>query len=283
MPMSSLLHELFHSCNARSSIPMPTVFLILLFTAIITTAVFYFITAVTSLHYLHFLASQTPEQLRIDQGSDAQSRSHEDHDNEMGDDEYDPQQDKDTSDGDDTTDTGAAGTDGTSGSSAKRQRKPRRQNVVGTGRIVFTKVDEVSGMPIEPERYAKGFGIQCAAIAREICSIKDGELRKKKSTEPLEKQLIQKLHSRYRFPAPYNDLDIRKNIVNTCALGKICKGLNSWKYRVRKMLDKGKSFEEIHATYPQISVADLTTFKDAMDTPGMKKKREWGKECGTRP
>ena len=48
-------------------------------------------------HYLKFLVSQTPDQVPIDQGGDAQSRPHEDHDNEMGDDEYDPHED--TSDG----------------------------------------------------------------------------------------------------------------------------------------------------------------------------------------
>ena len=148
-------------------------------------------------HYLQYLCSQEP----VDQGGDGPSRPHED-DEEMGNDEYDPRED--TSDADDTTDPGGAGTDGTSGSSAKRQRKPRRQNVVGTGRLVITKVDEVSGTPLEPLEYAKGFGIQCAAIAREICSINDGHLRHKLK-EPMERLLIQRVHSWYKFSALYDD------------------------------------------------------------------------------
>ena len=66
-----------------------------------------------------------------------------------------------------TTDIGGAGTDGTtSGSaSAKRQRKERRQNLVGTGRQEITEVDVTSGLPIQPENHARGFGNTCAAIA----------------------------------------------------------------------------------------------------------------------
>ena len=90
-------------------------------------------------------------------------------------DEYDPHMDQNMED----TDTSDAGTDRTSDSAAKRQRKNRRQNWVGTGRVEITEVGPASGEPLEPKEYAKGFGNTCAAIAREICSINDGYLRRK--------------------------------------------------------------------------------------------------------
>ena len=40
MPLSYVFHELSYPCSARSSIPTPTVFSILLFTITVTTAVF---------------------------------------------------------------------------------------------------------------------------------------------------------------------------------------------------------------------------------------------------
>ena len=203
------------------------------------------------------------------------------HDDE-GDDEYDPHADEnlnraDTDTGDADTETGDAGTDRTSGSAAKHQQKNRRQNWVGTGRVEITEVDPASGEPLEPQEYAKGFGNTCAAIAREICSINDGYLRRKinLATETL---LIQRVHARYKFLADYDNLDIKGNLVNEAALGKISKGLGSWRYRVRKMLlDQDMSFEEIRGHYPQISLADLATFKENEDTPEGRAKREWGK------
>ena len=72
----------------------------------------------------------------------------------------------------------------------------------------------------------KGLGNTYAAIAREICSINDGYLRRKinKATETL---LIQRVHTRYKFPGDYDNLDIKGNLVNEAALGKISKGLGS--------------------------------------------------------
>ena len=49
-----------------------------------------------------------------------------------------------------TTDTGGAVTDCTSGSASKHQRKERRQNMVGTGRLPITEVDPTSGLPVAP-------------------------------------------------------------------------------------------------------------------------------------
>ena len=109
-----------------------------------------------------------------------------------------------------------------------------------------------------------------------MCSINAGHLRYK-DNQPLEKLLVKRVHQRYKFPEPYNNLD-KDNIVNTAALGKISKGLGSWKYRLRKMLDKDCSFEEVHRRFPQISADAWTTFKDAENTPEAIAKRGWGKK-----
>ena len=59
MPLYYVYFEFSYPCNARSSIPIPTVFSILLFTAIVTTAIF------TSLlllfHYCHFNKTVTTD------------------------------------------------------------------------------------------------------------------------------------------------------------------------------------------------------------------------------
>ena len=195
-------------------------------------------------HYLQFLSQQNPD----DAAEDAAEEADED-------DGYEENTENNT------TDTG-----GTSGSASKRQRKDRRQNMVGTGRLPITEVDPTSGLPVAPEINARGFGNVCAAIARELCSINEGHLRYK-DKQPMERLLVKRLHERYKFPAPYNTLHIKDNIVNTAALGKISKGLGSWKYRLRKMLDKDCSFEEVHSHYPQISVEEWNTFKEAENTP----------------
>mgnify|MGYP005835836327 CR=1 FL=1 len=52
MPLSYVYYEFSYPYNARPSIPIPTVFSILLFTAIVTTAVF--IPVLLLFHYCHF-------------------------------------------------------------------------------------------------------------------------------------------------------------------------------------------------------------------------------------
>ena len=47
---------------------------------------------------------------------------------------------------------------GGEGSEAKRQRKARRPNVLCTKREPFSEVDPKSGLPLQPEKLAKGYG-----------------------------------------------------------------------------------------------------------------------------
>ena len=68
----------------------------------------------------------------------------------------------------------------------------------------FTEVDPKSGLPTKPEKYVKGYGLQLGCIAREWGKINDDNL-KAKENEGLAAYLIDKLHTRYKFPAPYDN------------------------------------------------------------------------------
>ena len=59
MPLSYVYYEFSYPCNARPSIPIPTVFCILPFTAIVTTAVF--IPLLLLFHYCHFHKTVTTD------------------------------------------------------------------------------------------------------------------------------------------------------------------------------------------------------------------------------
>jgi hypothetical protein len=93
-------------------------------------------------------------------------------------------------DGNDTTDGGG---DRTNGREPKRRRKERRRNQLRTEREEITEVDPGSGLPILPEKVAKGYGINCACILRETVSINEENIRHKLK-EPLAVLLISKLH-----------------------------------------------------------------------------------------
>jgi hypothetical protein len=65
-----------------------------------------------------------------------------------------------------------------------------------------------------------------------------------KNTNHLPVQLLSRLHTRYKFSDNYNNDHQTKNIVNTQVLVKFNKDLSNFKTMVRKMIFKGKSFEE---------------------------------------
>ena len=58
-----------------------------------------------------------------------------------------------------TTDSGVGGGGSETSGQAKRRRE-RRPNMVGSVRETFTLVDP-SGVPKEPKKFAKGYGLQC--------------------------------------------------------------------------------------------------------------------------
>ena len=182
--------------------------------------------------------------------------------------------------GDAGTTTSGAEEGGPSGSEARkdRKRKKREPNKLGTTQHAFTEVDPKSGLPTKPEKYAKGYGIQLGCIARDWGGINDDNL-KAKDNEGLAAYLIDTVHTRYKFPAPYNNKDIKTNIVNTQALGKLGKAFSTWRSDVRKMIEEeGAGFDEIHKMWPSISEEDFKEFSAIEATAAKKNLRQWGKE-----
>jgi hypothetical protein len=104
-------------------------------------------------------------------------------------------------------------------------------------------VDPRSGLPIEPAKVVKGYGLQVAAILRDVVNLNEMDLQGK-NKKYLRVQLLSRLHTRYKFSDNYNNDHQTKNIVNTQVLVKFNKDLSNFKTMVRKMIFKGKSFEE---------------------------------------
>jgi hypothetical protein len=197
--------------------------------------------------------------------------------------EYQPGTDAD--DADETTDSGVgcAGddtTDGgerTDGSQPKRRRrgKDRRPNTLGTERQEFTQVDP-AGVPLEPVEYVRGYGIQLGCIMRDTISINTENIRDRERGA-LRTLLLQKLHRRYKFPDAYDNTSFSGNKVNQHAITKMSTALSSWKSRVKKKIEAGKTYEQIHATEPSISKDDFNEFKAWCDSEEAKLKSDWGK------
>ncbi|KAK1602660.1 hypothetical protein QYE76_027180 [Lolium multiflorum] len=93
--------------------------------------------------------------------------------------------------------------------------------------------------------------------------------------EHLVELCLQKLHRRYKFPAPYNNLE-RSNPVNKLAITKMSNALSSWKSRVKAKIDKGESFESIKKGEPMLDEAEFQIFKERLDSDDAKAWTEWG-------
>ena len=114
------------------------------------------------------------------------------------------------------------GGDGTnvSGSDAaaqkkKKERLDRTPPALGLIRKEFTRV-KPSGQPVEPEKLAAGYGIQLGCIVRGSMTINQKNIRAKGNTR-LRELLIDKLHNRYKFPAPFDNKKHKGNKVNKLA------------------------------------------------------------------
>ena len=73
--------------------------------------------------------------------------------------------------------------------------------------------------------------------------------------------LFTKLHERYKFPAEFENTRLIGNKVNNAALTRMSTTLSTWKSAVKRMIDKGDSYEKIKAKYPSISEDDYKEFK----------------------
>ncbi|KAK1643246.1 hypothetical protein QYE76_061051 [Lolium multiflorum] len=157
----------------------------------------------------------------------------------------------------------------------KKPRKDRKPTVLANTTSEITLVSE-SGQPQEPEAVAAGYGMQLGCIVRESMSINTVKIRGE-GNEHLIELCLQKLHRRYKFPAPYNNLE-RSNPVNKLAITKMSNALSSWKSRVKAKIDKGESFESIKKGEPMLDEAEFQIFKERLDSDDAKAWTEWGRQ-----
>ena len=182
----------------------------------------------------------------------------------------------DTTDGaaeDATTDDGGAHTDG---SQPKKQRKDRRPNALRTVKEEFTQVDS-DGNPTEPKHIVKGYSVQLGCILRSTVSINTENLRHKDRGN-LRNLLFTKLHERYKFPAEFENTSLKGNKVNNAALTKMSKALSTWKSNVKRMIEKGESYEKIKEKNPSITEDDYNDFKINCSSTASSQSSEWGKQ-----
>ena len=182
----------------------------------------------------------------------------------------------DTTDGaaeDATTDDSGARTDG---SQPKRQRNDRRPNVLGTVREEFTEVNS-DGHPAAPIQVVKGYSVQLGCILRSTVSINTENLRHKDRGN-LRSLLFTKLHERYKFPAEFANTCLSGNKVNSAALTKMSTALSTWKSNVKRMIEKGESYEKIKEKNPSISEYDYREFRIKCESNASEESSQWGKE-----
>ena len=172
-----------------------------------------------------------------------------------------------------TTDDGGARTDG---SQPKRQRKDRRPTVLRTLKEEVTEVDS-DGNPTAPERIVKGYSLQLGCILRSTVSINTENLRHKDRGN-LRNLLFTKLHERYKFPAEFENTSLKGNKVNNAALTKMSKALSTWKSNVKRMIEKGESYEKIKEKNPSITEDDYNDFKINCSSTANSQSSQWGKE-----
>ena len=155
-----------------------------------------------------------------------------------------------------TTNDGGARTDG---SQSKRQWKDRHLNALRTVKEEFTQVDS-DGNPTEPKHIVKGYSVQLGCILQSTVSINTENLRHKDRGN-LRNLLFTKLHERYKFPAEFENTSLKGNKVNNAAVTKMSTALSTWKSNVKRMIEKGESYEKIKEKNPSITEDDYNDFK----------------------
>lgn len=144
-------------------------------------------------------------------------------------------------------------------SSGQAKKQKRAPNKVGTVRQRFTEVDPSNGTSLMPKEFVKGYFLQVAAILREVVNVNEPTLMKKVN---LHTQLISRLHARYEFPPPYNNENLKGNVVNKLTLTRFSKALSGYKTMVRVMIKQEKPFAEIQRHFPRIKPEDFQVFLD---------------------
>jgi hypothetical protein len=136
-------------------------------------------------------------------------------------------------------------------------------------------VDPASGIPKEPLKFAKGYGLQLAAILCDVVNVNETNLRSK---DHLRVQLISRLHARYEFPPEYRNQDLNKNVVNRYALTRFTKHLSSYKTMLREIIADHEPFEEVHRHFLRMTEEDFKVFLANEADDFTKAKSKWGKD-----
>ena len=87
--------------------------------------------------------------------------------------------------------------------------------------------------------------------------------------------LFTKLHEQYKFPGAFANTSLAGNKVNNAALTKMSTTLATWRASVKRMIQKGDSYEKIKEKHPSISEDDYLEFKIKCNQVS------GGKRCGT--
>ena len=148
--------------------------------------------------------------------------------------------------------------------------------MLGTVREEFTEVNS-DGHPTAPKHVVKGYLVQLGCILRSTVSINTENLRHPDRGN-LRHLLFTKLHERYKFPAEFENTSLKGNKVNNAALTKMSKALSTWKSNVKRMIEKGESYEKIKEKNPSITEDDYNDFKINCSSTANSESSKWGKE-----
>ena len=90
--------------------------------------------------------------------------------------------------------------------------------------------------------------------------------------------LFTKLDKRYKFPGDFANTRLSRNKVNSATLMKMSTALSTWKSAVKRMIDKGDSYEKIKAKYPLMSKDEYKEFKIKCESSATSESSQWGKQ-----
>src|SRR3954471_20098843 len=101
--------------------------------------------------------------------------------------------------------------------------------------------------------------MQLGCIVRESISIHTKDIRSKENVGLLQ-ILVRKLHLRYKFP------EDSKKVAEHMAITKMSTALSTWRTRVKKKIDGGKSWEEIGKKELYVTKEDFDVLAESLNT-----------------
>lgn len=148
--------------------------------------------------------------------------------------------------------------------------------MLGTIKEEFTEVSS-EGHPTAPKELVKGYAVQLGCIPRSTVSINTEKLRHKDRGN-LRNLLFTKLQEQYKFPGDVANTRLSGNKVNSVALTKMSMALATWRGTVKRMIEKGDSYEKIKEKNPSISEDDYKKFKIKCESNATMESNQWGKD-----